>query len=61
MKYGLGRGIMALVDENAVENSSNNQIINININNIIPNRNQPRKVFEEDTLNDLADSIREKG
>lgn len=39
----------------------NNEILNVNIDSIIPNRFQPRLVFDEKALNELADSIKEHG
>ena len=38
-----------------------NAILNVNIDLIIPNRFQPRLVFDEKALNELADSIKEHG
>ena len=35
--------------------------IKVNINSVEPNRDQPRKVFEEDSLEELAESIKEYG
>ena len=39
----------------------NNQVEQISVNDIIPNRFQPRKNFDEESLNELADSIRQHG
>jgi len=39
----------------------NNEVKNISVNDIIPNRFQPRKNFDQDSLNELADSIRQHG
>jgi ParB family chromosome partitioning protein len=36
-------------------------VVNLNINQVEPDRNQPRKTFNEDELNDLADSIKAHG
>ena len=38
-----------------------NAILNVNIDLIIPNRFQPRLVFDEKALNEIADSIKEHG
>ena len=38
-----------------------NEIIYINLNDIIPNRFQPREIFDEKSLNELADSIKQHG
>lgn len=64
-KKGLGRGLNSLFDEKAsfINNSDNenNNIINIKLNEIEPNRNQPRKDFDKDKLETLANSIKEHG
>ena len=57
IKKGLGRGLSSLIGETKVE-------ININkllLSEIVPNKYQPRKDFDEDNLNDLTNSIRERG
>ncbi len=64
-KGGLGRGLSALIPGGtpAVQEESiaKTGIIEIPLDKIIPNRNQPRKIFSQDSLNELADSIREFG
>lgn len=57
-KGGLGRGINALFDENAADG---NELVDIKVVDIEPNRDQPRKTFDNDALNELADSIKEHG
>ncbi len=57
-KGGLGRGLESLFNENAADEGG---VISVNINDIEPNRNQPRKDFDEATLSELADSIAEHG
>ncbi len=57
-KGGLGRGIDSIFEENS---TYNDKVITLNINDIEPNRNQPRKDFDEAALNDLADSIKTHG
>lgn len=61
MKHGLGRGMMALLDENTIQEVDKSQINVVQINHILPNRYQPRKTFNEAALRELADSIQEKG
>ncbi len=61
MKHGLGKGMMALLDEQTSVSEENRNIGTIDINKIIPNRYQPRKTFNEKALKELADSIKEKG
>ena len=55
---GLGRGYDSLFDENAVDSTG---AVTININDIEPNRDQPRKDFDETALAELADSISQHG
>lgn len=57
-KGGLGRGLEALLNENATDS---NGAVTININDIEPNRNQPRKDFDEQALSELAESIATHG
>lgn len=56
-KGGLGRGLDALYSENDI----NNSVSTLNINEIEPNRDQPRKVFNEKALEELAKSIEQNG
>lgn len=59
-KKGLGKGLGALfTDENSI--SIENGITELSILEIEPNKNQPRKTFDEDKLNALASSIQEHG
>ena len=57
-KGGLGRGLDSLFDENATDAGG---AVQININDIEPNRDQPRKDFDENALSELADSISQHG
>ncbi len=57
-KGGLGRGLDSLFNENATDEGG---IITLNLNDIEPNRAQPRKDFDEDALSELAESIAEHG
>jgi len=57
IKKGLGRGLSSLIGETKVENKTNN----LSLAEIIPNRYQPRKNFDEENLNDLVNSIKERG
>ena len=57
-KGGLGRGLDALFNENSTENGG---VINVSLNDIEPNREQPRKDFDEEALSELAESIAEHG
>lgn len=58
VKKGLGRGLEGLFDENATENEG---VVEIRLSEIEPNRNQPRKDFDEQALESLAESIAEHG
>lgn len=66
VKKGLGKGLDIMIPEQIKENI-NKEIDNvsretfININDIEPNRSQPRKKFDEDALQELADSIKQYG
>ncbi len=57
-KGGLGRGLEALFNENAADQGGS---VLVNINDIEPNREQPRKDFDETALSELAESIIEHG
>jgi len=57
IKKGLGRGLSSLIGETKFESQKNK----LGISEIIPNKYQPRKNFNEEILNDLVNSIRERG
>tara|TARA_B100000674_G_C37973628_1_gene978178 strand:+ start:1555 stop:2406 length:852 start_codon:yes stop_codon:yes gene_type:complete len=56
-KKGLGRGLSSLIGDSDIKTSNNN----ISISSIIPNKNQPRKLFEKDALDELTNSIKARG
>jgi len=56
---GLGKGLNALLIENSVSDELSTSTLPIN--EIIPNKEQPRKTFDEAALNELADSIAQHG
>jgi len=56
-KKGLGRGLSSLIGDSDVK-VSNNKIL---ISSIIPNKFQPRKKFDKESLEELTNSIRERG
>jgi ParB family chromosome partitioning protein len=72
---GLGKGLDALfqeqvpvidresekIERNMKNADDENRIVYIDINDIKPNENQPRKTFDEDKIAELADSIKEHG
>ena len=57
IKKGLGRGLSSLIGETKVENKTNKLLLS----EIVPNKYQPRKNFEEENLEDLTNSIKERG
>ncbi len=57
LKKGLGRGLSSLIGDSAETNKSNK----VSISSIIRNKNQPRKYFDKANLQDLTNSIRERG
>ena len=57
IKKGLGRGLSSLIGEAKVEPQTNQ----LQISELIPNKYQPRKIFDENNLNDLTNSIKERG
>ena len=57
IKKGLGRGLSSLIGETKVEIQKNQ----LSVSDLIPNKYQPRKIFDEDNLIDLTNSIKERG
>ena len=57
IKKGLGRGLSSLIGETKVEQTTNK----LSISALYPNKFQPRKIFDEDSLSDLEKSIKERG
>ena len=57
IKKGLGRGLSSLIGETKVETKTNKLLLS----EIIQNKFQPRKNFDEENLNDLTNSIKERG
>ena len=57
LKKGLGRGLSSLIGETKSINKSNT----VEISKIVKNRFQPRKIFDENKLNELTNSIKESG
>ncbi|AFK85567.1 MULTISPECIES: ParB/RepB/Spo0J family partition protein [Thermoanaerobacterium] len=58
-KRGLGRGLQALIPE--IDEESPKGVENIKISDIEPNQFQPRKHFDDESLKELSDSIKEHG
>lgn len=61
MDEKLGRGLDALIRDIDEQENPNTGITTLPIMRILPNRYQPRKMFDEDKLQELANSIRENG
>ncbi len=57
IKKGLGRGLSSLIGETRVESKTNK----LPLSDIVPNKFQPRKNFDEENLADLTNSIKERG
>ena len=60
-KFTLGRGLDALISTEAVRTAGSSSIGEIEIGKILANPNQPRRDFNEEALQELADSIKELG
>ena len=56
-KKGLGRGLSSLIGDSDVKVTNNN----LSISSIVPNKFQPRKNFDKANLEDLTNSIRQRG
>ena len=57
MKRGLGRGLSSLIGDTDTTASKNK----LSISSIVRNKFQPRKVFDKESLDELTNSIRERG
>jgi ParB-like partition proteins len=57
IKKGLGRGLSSLIGEAKLEAKTNQ----LQVSDIVPNKYQPRKIFDESNLEDLTNSIKERG
>ena len=57
IKKGLGRGLSSLIGETKVEPEKNQ----LPISDLTPNKYQPRKIFDEASLEDLTNSIKQRG
>ena len=57
IKKGLGRGLSSLIGETKVETKNNH----LAISDLVPNKYQPRKIFDETNLIELTNSVKERG
>jgi len=61
-RRGLGRGLNALIPSiDKPSEGESNAIVELSLDRIVPNKNQPRNRFDDDSLNELAESIKEFG
>ena len=60
-KTGLGKGLSALIPTITDLKETENSITDIEVSAIIPNTYQPRRVFDDEKLHELAASIKEHG
>ena len=64
-KTGLGKGLDALfkdtIKEEIEEIQEGEKILKVNINEVEPNREQPRKRFDEEAIEELSDTIKRYG
>ena len=58
---GLGKGLDALLSTDGIPEDKRDSVVELKINDISPNTDQPRKTFNEEALNELAASIKENG
>ncbi len=63
-KKGLGRGLSSLMGDAkniSIQKETSNQETKISIANLKPSPSQPRRLFDKNSINELAESIRSKG
>ena len=66
-KHGLGKGLDSLIPDKVTPSQKTERaekkdgVTVIDINKVEPNREQPRKVFNEDALQELSESIKQYG
>lgn len=66
-KRGLGKGLDSMIPDKIIKDEKNKKEQDVsretlvNINDIEPNKNQPRKYFDDDAIHELADSIKQHG
>ena len=66
-KRGLGKGLDSMIPDKIIKDEKNKKELDVsretlvNINDIEPNKNQPRKYFDDDAIHELADSIKQHG
>lgn len=58
---GLGKGLNALISTESITDNSKDSVVELKINDVSPNTEQPRTIFDENALEELAESIKENG
>ncbi len=58
---GLGKGLGALLGSETIPNNEGRTVLDLNVQDVSPNENQPRKHFDREKLKELAASIQENG
>lgn len=61
VKKGLGKGLDALISSDGIPENKSDSVTELKINDISPNTKQPRKTFNDESLAELSDSIKENG
>ena len=57
----MGRGLGALLSSDGIPENKRDSVVDLKINDISPNNGQPRKIFNDESINELAASIKEIG
>lgn len=60
-KKGLGKGLGALISADGIPENKSDSVTELKITDINPNSKQPRKTFDEESIAELAESIKENG
>jgi len=61
MSKGLGKGLGALLPDEMMSEAVRGSVVDLRINEIQPNSEQPRRIFDKEKLEELAESIRANG
>ncbi len=61
VKKGLGKGLGALISSDGIPENKSDSVTELKINDVSPNTKQPRKNFDEESIAELAESIKENG
>lgn len=61
MAKGLGKGLGALLPDDRMDEAVRGAVVDLRINDISPNSEQPRRIFDKERLEELAESIKANG